>query len=567
MLQPSVTEDVAEVSPDPSPRKSWLPRWFTRLFAALTAPWPDRDDEALEAEPTLRQRTIGVLLEAFTAVGVIAVLLLLVSQIDQNPLNRTSQVSGMAKIDLRFMLIGFGIIGGALLVERLGSPLLRARVRQMACAGIAALASALVAAGVLFALNGTPYGILAGGSDFGWIAEWIAKYDQTNSFPSHYPPIPIYLLWSLTEVTGQPIPIVTKPYEIIGTALYGPLAYFCWRTLLKPMWALVIGVVTMVPFIEPFKVYAQLILLLMIPILIKFLMVVRRSGELTRRRAAWVGAAFGAGFALLFLTYSGWFVWALPGTLLAFLVIVPWRTRPDRAFIIAGVAAAVFLPLTWRHLAGLLSPTGGVNDDYQYFDTRVDPAYIAMWRNDSSGNAGPIWPPLGEMGNVGLFSVLLVAGLAVALVLGWRRTPVITAVAIIAGSWLLRFYLAGRMFQTGQVRLYPRTTAIIMYLLLVLIGFAILYATQRLKTLYERIIAVTGAGRMGLGLGPRVPYPLMLAPLLMLFLFMGSATVDRLMPTDKPNTDSNAIWISHSTKLPDGTCPVYGRGVSCFDGR
>jgi galactan 5-O-arabinofuranosyltransferase len=559
--QPEVTTPPQRVAASPRSGPAFLAR-ISQLVHRSKSPSAEQ-----QTPLTARQRAVGVLLEIATTVAVLTALLVWCSRIDHNPLVRVSQVSGLAKIDLRFLLIGSLVIAVAFAAERLGSPLIRERARRMACAGIAALASGIVAAGVLFSLNGTPYGILAGGSDFGWIASWINQYEQTGSFPSHYPPLPIYLLWFITSITGDPVSIATKPYEIVGTALYGPLAYFCWRTILKPIWALAIGVVAMIPFIEPFKVYAQLILVLFVPIMIKFLHSVRKADELSRRRAAWHGAAFGLVFALLFLTYSGWFVWALPGALLCLALIAPWRRALDRALILLGSAAVVFLPLTWVHLTGLLAPSGGVNDGYQYFDTRTEPAYIAMWRNDSFASVGPVWPPLGELGNVGLFTVLLVAGLAIALVLGWRKTPVILATLMIAGAWLLRFYLAGKMYQNGQVRLYPRTTAIILYLLLVLIGFAIYYGVRRLSRLYQRVMEATGSSREGVGLGEAVPTTLMLIPLLLLFLFTGSATADRLMPANKPGTDAYATWISHTSKLPDGTCPKFGRPIECTENR
>jgi galactan 5-O-arabinofuranosyltransferase len=531
-------------------------------------PTSDGDGPRLAA----RQRVMGVLLEALAAATTIVVFLAWCRVIKQNPLIRTSQVSGMAKIDLRFLVMGFVMIGATLVAERFGPPLLRRYAQQMACAAFAALASSLVAGGVLFALNGTPYGILAGGSDFGWIAEWIEQYKQTGSIPSHYPPLPIYFIWAAVATSGEPVAIVTKPLEIIGTAVFGPLVYFCWRMLLKPIWALAIGVVAMLPFIEPFKVYAHLVLVVFVPVMIKFFTVIRRSDQISRRAAAWCGAAFGAGFALLFLSYSGWFVWALPGAVVTFALVAPWRTAPNRPLLLAGTALAVFLPLSWIHLRGLLSPTGGLSDDWQYFDTRTEPAYIAMWRNDSGAGVGPVWPPLGELGNVGVFSVLLVAGLALALVFGWRRTPVIAICSTLAGAWLLRLYLAGKMWESGRVRLYPRTTQIILYLLLILIGFAIYYGSQRIQALYQRLIdgddakgASTPTTSHGFGRG--MPLGVMLAPLLLLFLFIGSATVDRLMPANRPGTDAYAIWISHATKLPDGTCPTYGRGLSCVERR
>jgi hypothetical protein len=122
---------------------------------------------------------------------------------------------------------------------------------------------------------------------------------------------------------------------------------------------------------------------------------------------------------------------------------------------------------------------------------------------------------------------------------------------------------------------------IILYLPLVLTGFAGHYATLRIRELSRWLAermrpdradpagdGATAAPGL-LGFPPGVSHGVLLAPLLMLmlFLFAGSATVDRLMPANVAGTDAICVWISHSTKLPDGTCPTYGRGVSCFEGR
>ena len=94
-----------------------------------------------------------------------------------------------------------------------------------------------------------------------------------------------------------------------------------------------------------------------------------------------------------------------------------------------------FVAVAWRHLLGLLAPTGGVNDAYFYFDTNTDPAYFAMWRNDRPGDvAAAGWPPPGELGYVGLFTLILVLGVGVALWLGWRRTTVLS-LGLIAVGW------------------------------------------------------------------------------------------------------------------------------------
>jgi galactan 5-O-arabinofuranosyltransferase len=63
-----------------------------------------------------------------------------------------------------------------------------------------------------------------------------------------------------------------------------------------------------------------------------------------------------------------------------------------------------------------------VQDRYFYFDTSVEPAYIAMWRNDLPGDVGP-WPPPGELAGVGVFTLLLVVGLGAAVALAGGGPP------------------------------------------------------------------------------------------------------------------------------------------------
>jgi hypothetical protein len=47
----------------------------------------------------------------------------------------------------------------------------------------------------------------------------------------------------------------------------------------------------------------------------------------------------------------------------------------------------------------------------------------------------------------------------------------------------------------------------------------------------------------------------------------GSAAADRIMPAERPGTDSVGTWEAHKANLPDGNCPVYGNGVSCVEHR
>src|SRR5439155_6738427 len=122
-----------------------------------------------------------------------------------------------------------------------------------------------------------------------------------------------------------------------------------------------------------------------------------------------------------------------------------------------GLTAAVFVLLTWRYALGLLDDPIGVKDAYVYFDVNTEPLYIAMWRNDTPGTVG-VWPPIGELGGVGLFTILLAAGLGGAVVLGRRKTVTIGLTLMMAGAWLSRFQFARKLWETKLVQLYPRTT-------------------------------------------------------------------------------------------------------------
>jgi hypothetical protein len=197
-----------------------------------------------------------------------------------------------------------------------------------------------------------------------------------------------------------------------------------------------------------------------------------------------------------------------------------------------------------------------------------------MMRGDLPGTPGP-WPPPGELAGVGVFSLLLLAGLGVAIWLAGRRTVVLTLSLLLVGAWLMRFWFASQMYATDAVQLYPRTTPQLLYCFLLLVGFAVHFAAQRLRQARtasapvrpERSAVSTGPVRAAVGsaLGPAVARGTavagVLAATLMFGLFAGSATADRYMPRD----DGLGIF-SYRAQLvrqPDGNCPVHSHG-ECF---
>ena len=493
--------------------------------------------------------------------------------IEVNPVVRVGQVSGLAALQLRFAMVCVVIVAVLLFIE-LRHPKAAAHSRAIGCAVVAGLSSGLVAGGIAVALHGTPWGLFVNHGDVETFRQWAAQLIDGQPIPAHYPPMSLYALAALQDWGNQPFGYALKVFQVGGTALFGPAAYLLWRLTLRPLPALAIGVVTMLPFIDPYKPYWTLVLIMFLPLLVKFLDVLRRCSSMSGRRAIGTGVGFGAAFGVLFLTYSGWFVWGAVGAVVAVLVLLPWRTGLRPALLILGSTLVTFTVVAWVHIGGLLGQSGGVQDSYRYFDTDADPAYIAMWRGSMPGDAATgAWPPLAEFAGVGVFTLLLIAGLALAIGLGWRRTVVIGIGLPLVSAWLLRQYFASQMYSTGLVQLYPRTTMFVLLGLLLLGAFALLFAGDRihhelcgraLPAAEDQGIDGAEAVRPGHRRAWRAaPVALLLIPLMFLFASAGSATADRFMPANDKSDVTYFAWISQTTRLPDGSCPQFAPDGTC----
>ncbi|MGW4465891.1 hypothetical protein [Micromonospora sp. NPDC004704] len=497
-------------------------------------------------------------IEAVASVGTAVAFLAWSRTVDVDPLDRKGQVSGLAALQFRFAVVAIVLVTALVLAHRLLTPGRRGRAVTVGCAVIAGLTTGLVAGGIDVALRGTEWGLWAGGGDYAWILDWIGRMTRGETVPNHYPPAIFWLIRGWAKVSDQSHAFAIKEIQLVGTALFGPAAYLAWRLVLRPVWALGIGVVAMLPFIEPVKPYPQITLVMLIPVLVRYLQTVRRTAGLDLRRTVGLGLAYGTGLGLLFLLYSGWFVWCAAGVAAAFLLLAPWRRAWAKVLLLATSTLAALLVVSWVHLRGLLAGTGGTADNYFYFDTDTEPAYVAMWRNDRPADAGPAWPPLGELGGVGLFTIGLVVGLGLALWFGWRRTVVVTVGLCAVSAWLLRMWLASEQWETLTVRLYPRTTMVLLYCLLILTGFGLLFGFTALR---ERL-----AARPDPAATPRtgVPFGIICIPLLLLLASAGSAMTDQYMPDSRRNSTGYFAWIAHTRWYPHGgTCSAYGRLHDC----
>jgi galactan 5-O-arabinofuranosyltransferase len=492
--------------------------------------------------------------EVVAAVGAALLALQLSGSVDVDPLDRVGQVSGLAALDLQFVLLGLAVLVACIAAARF--PRVFAVVGRVACAAVAGLATALVAGGVVLALHGTTWGLFANWGDSGQLIRWADDIVAGRPVPPDYPPAVLHLIARWAELTGDSTAGALRTSQVLGTALFGPLAYLSWRLVLTPVWALAVTLVAAMPLLEPYKPYTTVVLVALVPLLIAFVQLLHRAAGQSWTRLAIAGAVAGVLLGVLFNVYSGWFLWSAPGALVAVLVRFPWRA-PLRGLTLLATALAGLVAIAWPHLFGLIAAAGTVQDRYFYFDTAVEPAYIAMWRNDLPGDVGP-WPPPGELGGVGVFTVLLVVGLGVAVAVGARRTAVITAGALLAGAWVLRLAIASQMYDTQTVQLYPRTTAEILFCLLVLAVLAARYGGRRLQDAW-RARTVTGNGRV-----PRNAAPLIgaLSAALLLALSMGSATADRYLPRNDKSVGLLA-FVAQNVREPDGTCPEFSGPSGC----
>lgn len=461
-----------------------------------------------------------------------------------DPLDRVGQVSGLASIGFRFVSAVLVCVAVLHVASRVRGGAAFPLVARGVCAALAGLTTGFVAAGIVVALRGTPLPLNGMSGDAGKLARWAGAEMRGESWPL-YPPLPIHTIALYARVFDLQTQFALKHLQIIGTALMGPIAYSSWRLLMSPPWALGIGLVSALPLIDPYKPYANTTLIVFFPVLVIFLGWLRRSGELRYRTLALAGALSGAAFGLIYLAYFGWFQWSAPGAIAAILLLFPWRSRESRArgACLLGCTGAVFAALAGRLLLQGLKE--GFRDTYFYFDAYTNPFYFAMWRWDLPGSVGP-WPPIGELGGVGVFTLLLATGMGVAIALGRRRVVVLAATYLMAGAWLLRLWYAQRMFETKLVQLFPRTTIEILYCALVLTGYAVYLVCERRLPAAQR--ACTGGGA-ATGQGP-LPATLLgvICGLALVFGSAASALADRYMPAkEQPASLGELAWTAHLT--------------------
>ena len=299
---------------------------------------------------------------------------------------------------------------------------------------------------------------------------------------------------------------------------------------------------------DPYKAYGPIVLVVFVPIAIRYLARLRDAAGRAPYELVRTGVLYGVAFGVLCLTYSGWFRWAAPGLIAAALVVFPWRSGWKQGLLLGGVTLLLFVVVDFKYLTGMLRFADEVKaaagadapmiaDEYFYFDVAVDPAYFTMWKGDLPGTTAPTeWPPPGELGGLGLYSLVLFAALGVAIALGRTRIEMITLACVLASTWFLRFWQAHYMFKTKLVQLWPRTTLALAYLFVVIAGFAIYFLYERFAKRAEDTSPLRSPnGHIG-----------GFVALALLFGAMGSSIADRYMPLNTlPRAPGWLAFVAH----------------------
>jgi hypothetical protein len=500
---------------------------------------------ALRWTGALTRRWAGASAEIVASFGAAALLTWSAIGIDVNPLERVGQVSGLATIGLRFTVTVLVLLVGLHVASRWRGGVVFGPASRVVCAVLAGLVTGFVAAGIVVALRGTPWCLNGRFGDAGRLAKWGAAVSAGEAAPSFYPPLPVHAIALYSRWFDLETPFALKHLQIIGTAAMGPLVYASWRLIASPLWALGIGVVASLPLIDPYKPYANIALCVLLPVLVSLFGWVRRAGDVDYRKLVALGVAFGVAVSLICMTYFGWFQWTAPGALVAALLVFPWARKGAalRAACLMGTTVLVFAgsvgPFIWRVLKEPFV------DTFFYFDTDTDPAYFAMWRWDLPGTVIQ-WPPHGELGGVGVFTLILAAGLGVSVALGRRHVLVTTVGWVFAGTWLLRYWYAHRAWETHLVQLYPRTSIELLYCSLILCGYAVYLLVRRFEAPREGEPA--SWGETELPRRPSAPSNVIgaVCGLALVLGSAGSAVADRYMPAkEKPASLRDLAWNGH----------------------
>ncbi|MFF3845998.1 hypothetical protein [Streptomyces sp. NPDC002328] len=479
-----------------------------------------------------------------------------------SPVTRVGQVSGLSNLQFRLALLVLAIVAVVGWATVRGSERVRAVTIRLAAAAVAGLSTGFLGAGQVFALRGTPWPINGPYGDNNRILGWAEEVLHTGSMDAFYPPAVPYLLGFAAKagfLDGQPA-FGLKWLFIAFVALTGPAAYLAWRSCLSPLPALAVGLLPALQQTLPHKPYSPFVLVVLVPLIAKLLLWLRASPRFTARGTALRGGFLGVAFGVLFLIYSGWHVWSLPGVLIAVLFFYPWQTGRLRGLLFLGSSLVGFLVVAGVYLRVLLGATS-TRDQWCSGYTLTEPAYIGTTPLSSRAWDEPgEYPGFGEFAGLHTYAVIVLIGLGIAIALGLRKAVVVAPLACFGSAWLIRFWLAGHMEADQQVQLFPRTMIVIQVTLTALTVLACVFAVQKLAPLVRALPGQVARGpRQFTAVGALLAMALAGG-------MIGSFFSNQYLPTLPGEKLAGTLaWQSHQFRKPDGACPRYADRGKCKD--
>ncbi|MFJ9580394.1 hypothetical protein ACIRQF_28900 [Streptomyces sp. NPDC101191] len=483
--------------------------------------------------------------------------------IGNSPVTRVGQVSGLSTLQLRFAVVVLVVLAVVGWVTVRATDRVKQITNRLAAAAVAGLSTGFIGAGQIFALRGTPWPLNGPYGDNNRILGWAEEVLHTGAMDAFYPPAVPYTIGYLAKAglfDGEPA-LAFKWVFIAIVALTGPAAYLLWRMCLKPLPALALGLLPALQQTLPHKPYSPFVLVLLLPLIAKLLLWLRASPRFSTRGTVLRGGFLGLLFGLLFLVYSGWHLWSLPGVIVAVLFFYPWRTGPLRGLVLLGSALGGFLLVAGVYLRVLLGATS-TRDQWCSGYTLTEPAYIGTTPLSSRAWDEPgEYPGFGEFSGLHMYAVIVLIGLGFAVALGLRKAVVVAPLACFGSAWLIRFWLAGHMEADQQVQLFPRTMIQIQVTLTALTVLACVLAAQRLAPLVKRLRAEEKPGQ-----APPQRFTAVGVLLAMALAggMIGSFFSNQYLPTHPDEKLAGTLaWQAHQFRKPDGSCPKYADKGKC----
>ncbi|MFF7181119.1 hypothetical protein [Streptomyces sp. NPDC008121] len=498
--------------------------------------------------------------------------------VDNSPVTRVGQVSGLSNLQLWFALLVLAVLAAVgWATVRAGERVRKLSVR-LGAAAVAGLSTGFLGAAQVFALRGTPWPLNGPYGDNNRILGWAEEVLHTGAMDAFYPPGVPYSIGYLAKAglfDGEPA-LAFKWVFIALVALTGPAAYLFWRMSVTPLPALALGLLPALQQTLPHKPYSPLVLVLIVPLIAKLLLWLRASPQFTTRGTVLRGGFLGLLFGLLFLVYSGWHLWSLPGVLVAVLFFYPWRTGRLRGLAFLGSSLLGFLLVAGVYLRVLLGATS-TRDQWCSGYTLTEPGYIGTTPLSSRAWDEPgEYPGFGEFAGLHMYAVVVLVGLGFAVALGLRKAVVVAPLACFASAWLIRFWLAGHMEADQQVQLFPRTIMQIQVTLTALTVLACVLAAQRLAPLVKRLRSADAetetedgseAKPTAKGASTEARRFTAVGVLLAMALaggMIGSFFGNQYLPTHPDEKLAGTLaWQAHQFRKPDGDCPKYANFGKC----